>query len=84
MKISSLFYQIDDLESLITNCQVKLKMIDTSEYRRKKILDVLSKINIKCYTFEYTTIESSKGGSLIESNIRYKVRNDLKIESTLK
>ena len=36
MKISSLFYQIDDLESLITNCQVKLKMIDTSECRRKK------------------------------------------------
>ena len=55
MNISSLSYHIDDLKSLITNCQVKPKVIGISECRQKKI-GVLS--NIK-YTFEYTNIESS-------------------------
>ena len=49
--------------------------------RLKKILEVLSTINIKGYTFAYTTPGSSKGGTLIyiDNNMRYKVRNDLKI-----
>ena len=59
MNILSLSYNIDDLKSLITNCQVKPKIIGISERRLKKNLDVLSNINIKCYTFEYTTTESS-------------------------
>ena len=38
-------------------------------------------IYLEGYNFEYTTTESSKGGALIciDNNIRYKVRNDLKI-----
>ena len=59
MNISSLPYHIDDLKSLITNCQVKPKIIGISECRLKKNLDVLSNINIGGYTFEYTTTESS-------------------------
>ena len=78
MNISSLSYHIDDLKSLITNCQVEPKVIGISECRLKKI-GVLS--NIK-YTFEYTNIEFSKGGIVIyiNNNIRYKVKNDLEIK----
>ena len=81
VNISSLPHHIDDLKSLITNCQVKPKIIGISECRLKKNLDVLSNINIEGYNFEYTTAESSKGGTLIyvDINIRYKVWSDLKI-----
>ena len=81
MNISSLPCRIDDLKSLIRNCQVKPKTIGISECSLKKNLDVHSNISIEGYTFEYTTAESSKGGTLIyiDNNIRYKVRSDLKI-----
>ena len=81
LNISSLPYPNDDLKSLITNCQVKPKITAITECSLKKNLDVLSNINIKAFTFEYTTTESSKGGTLIyiDDNIRYKVRNYLKI-----
>ena len=81
MNISSLSYHIDDLNSLITNCHVKPKIIVINECRLKKNLDVFSNVNIEGYTFEYTTTVSSKGGNLIyfDNNIRYKVRKDLKI-----
>ena len=81
MNISSLPYHIDDLKSLITNCQVKPKTIGISECRLKESLDVHSNIGIEGYTFEYRTTESSKGGTLtyIDNNIKYNVRNDLKI-----
>ena len=81
MNISSLSYHIDDLNSLITNCQVKPNIIAINEFRLKKNLYVFSNINIEGYTFEYATTVSSKGGNLIyfDNNIRYKVRKDLKI-----
>ena len=66
MNISSLSYQIDDLKSLITNCQVKPKLIGISKCRLKKNLDALPKINIEGYNFEYTIAESSKGRKLID------------------
>ena len=66
MNISSLSYQIDDLKSLITNCQVKPKLVGISKCRLKKNLDVLPKINIEGYNFEYTIAESSKGRKLID------------------
>ena len=81
MNISSLSCCIDDLKSLIRNCQVKPKTIGISECRLKNNLHVHSDISIEGYTFEYTTTESSKGETLIyiDNNINYKVRNDLKI-----
>ena len=81
LNILSLSYYIDNLKALITNCQVKPKIIGISECRLKKNLNVLLSINTEGYTFEYTTTESSKGGTLIciDSNIRYKIRIDLKI-----
>ena len=80
MNISSLSKHIDDLKSLITNCQIKPKIIGISESGLKKNLDILSNINIKGYIFEYITTESSKGGTFIyiENKIKYKVRNNLK------
>ena len=50
MNISSLSYHIHDLKSLITNCQVKPKIIGISECRLKKNLDDLSNNNIEGYT----------------------------------
>ena len=52
-----------------------------SEFWLKKNLDVLSKISIEAYAFEYTIRESSKGRKLIfvDNNVRYMVRNYLKI-----
>ena len=44
MNISSLSYHIDDRKSLITNCQVKPKIIDISDCRLKKDLHVLSDV----------------------------------------
>ena len=81
MNISSLSYHIDGLKSLITNYQVKPKIIGISECRLKKKFDVPSKVDIEGYSFEYTTTESSKAGTLIyiDNNIKYKIRNDLKI-----
>ena len=81
MNISSLSYHIDDLKSLIRNCQVKPKTIGISECRLKNNLHVHSDISIEGYTFEYTTTESSKGETLIyiDNNIKYKVINYLKI-----
>ena len=68
----SLPYHSDDLKSLIISCHINLKITGISESGIKKNLGVLSNINIKGYTFKYTTTESSKGGTLIyiEKNIR--------------
>ena len=42
---------------------------------------MLSNIDLKDYTYEWTHTEASKGGTLIniDNKLKYKIRNDLKL-----
>ena len=81
MNISSLPYHFNDLKYLVENCQNKPKVIRITAYRLKANRTVLSNIDLKDYTFEWTPTAASKGGTLIyiDNKLRYKTRNDLKL-----
>ena len=83
IKISSLSYHIDNLNSLITNCQVKPKTIGISDSRLKKNKKFFQTLIQKVITLN---IQSSKGRTLIciDNNFRYKMKNDLKISKSKK
>ena len=80
MNISSLPYHFDDLKYLLENSQSKPKVIGISECRLRTNRTVLSNIDLKDYTYEWTHTEGSKGGTLIyiDNKLKYKIRNDLK------
>ena len=85
INILSLSHRIDYLKTLITNCQVKPKLIGISKCRLNKNLDVLSNINIAIeYKSEYKATKSSKGENLIyiDNSIRCKVRDGLRFYKT--
>ena len=71
MNISSLQYHIDDLRYLVESCPNKPKIIGITECRLRKNREVLSNIDLNDYSFEFTTTESTKGGTLIY------IQNDL-------
>ena len=79
MNISSISYHADDLTTLVANCKTKPKVIGISECRIKTSRLPLSNNNIDNYTYEYTSTESSKGGTLlyIDKSVKYKSRKDL-------
>ena len=90
MNISSLSYHFDDFRDLITNCNLRPKIIGLSECQLKKNKEPLANIQLSNYTHEFTSTQSSKGGTMIyiENSLRYKIRHDLtmykskEIEST--
>ena len=65
MNISSLKYHIDDLRYLVQSYPNKPKIIGITECRLRKNREVLSNIDLNDYSFEFTTAESVKGGTLI-------------------
>ena len=79
--ICSLSYSIDDLASFILNCRKRPRIIEISECRLKANQQSLSNISLQNYTYEFTSTESSKGGTLIyiDQNVKYKIREDLKL-----
>ena len=65
----------------ILNCRKRPKIIRISECRVKANQQSLSNISLQNYTHEFTSTESSKGGTLlyIDQDIKYKIREDLKL-----
>ena len=79
--ISSLSYNIDDLASFVLNSRKRPITIWISECRIRANQQSQSKIYLQNYTYELTSTESSKGGTLIyiDQNVKYKIREDLKL-----
>ena len=88
--VSLLSYNIDNLASFVLYCGKRPRIIRILECRVRANQQSLSNISLQSYTYEFTSTESSKGGTLIyiDQNVKYKIREDLKfykskeIEST--
>ena len=65
MKISSVSYHIDDLNTFIMKCKNKPKVVSISEGRIKAGRPPLSDIKMNNYSHEYTPIKSSIGRTLL-------------------
>ena len=81
MNISLLPYPFDILKYLLENCKSKPKVIGISECRLKVNRTLLSNIDLKDYTYEWTHTEALKGGTFIyiDNKLQYKIWNDLKL-----
>ena len=79
MNIFSLSYHFDEFRDLITNWKLRPKIIGLSECRLIKNKVPLANMQLSNYTHEFTSTESSKGGTMlyIENSLRYKVRHGL-------
>ena len=79
--ISSLSYNIDGLDSFILNCRKRSRIIGISECCLKANQQSLSNISLQNYAYEFTSTESSKGGTLIykDQSVKFKIREDLKL-----
>ena len=79
LHISTLSYYIDELNLLLSQMKHRQKVIAISESRIRKNKNTLSKIDVPGYDFEFTPIESEKGGTLpyISQDLKYKNRADL-------
>ena len=66
---------------LLLYCRKKQRIIGIFECYLKANQQSLSNISPQNYTYEFTSTESSKGGTLIyiDKNIKYKLREDLKL-----
>ena len=84
--ISSLSYNIDDLASFTSNCRTQPRISGISECPLKATQQSVSNISLQNYTYEFTSTESSKGGTLIyiDQNVKYKIREDLKLYKSKK
>ena len=81
LNISSLPAHVNKLQNLLSACSVDFDIIGISESRLLKNKKHLLNIDIQNYNIEHCTTESTCGGTLlyIKNNIKYKLRNDLKI-----
>ena len=77
----SLNKNFEELEYLIKSTNINYNIIAISETRTMKNLEITQNIDLKNYSFEYTPIESTAGGTVlyIVNHLAYKPRNDLKI-----
>ena len=66
---------------LLLYCRKKQRIIGIFECYLKANQQSLSNISPQNYTYEFTSTKSSKGGTLtyIDKNIKYKLREDLKL-----
>ena len=66
---------------LLLYCRKKQRIIGIFECYLKANQQSLSNISPQNYTYEFTSTESSKGGTLfdIDKNIKYQLREDLKL-----
>ena len=81
LNISSLPAHVNKLQNLLSTCSVNFDIIGISESRLIKNKKHLINIDIPNYKIEHCTTECTCGGTLlyIKSNIKYKLRNNLKI-----
>ena len=81
LNIASLPYHYDELNSFLANCKINFDAIAISESKLQKSQPPKTNITLPGYRIEHTPTESSKGGALIyiNNNLKYKLRNDLKI-----
>lgn len=81
LNISSLSYHHEELVSLIDNLNIKPKIIAISESKLRTGFTPTIDIPIPGYSYEHTPTNSTKGGTLIfiSDKLKYRVRNDLKI-----
>ena len=55
----------DDLQHLVSCTQKNFDIIAISETRTTKNVSLLNNLNLDNYSFEFTTTETSTGGSLL-------------------
>ena len=81
LNISSLPAHVTKLQNLLSECNVDFDIIGISESRLIKNKKHLININLPNYNIEHCATESTCGGTLlyIKNDIKYKIRNDLKI-----
>ena len=80
MNISSLCRNVDDLNTLLSEINLKFDIIGITETRLKKNSIRNINIDLKGYTIEHTPTEANCGGALlyINNTFNYTVRNDLR------
>ena len=84
LNISSLPYNFDQFETLLTTLKVKFDILGITESRLKTGKQPINNIDLKGYVVESTPTDASCGGALlyINKNINYKLRKDLKIHKS--
>ena len=84
LNISSLPYNFDQLETLLTTLKVKFDILGITESRLKTGKQPINNIDLKGYVVESTPTDASCGGAplYINKNINYKLRKDLKIHKS--
>ena len=77
----SLNKNFDDLQHLLSCTKTKFDIIAISETKITKQVSLSNSLNLYNYSFEFTTTETSVGGTLlyISNYLSYKCRNDLNI-----
>ena len=81
LNISSLPFDHQELQALLTEFQLSFDCIGITESRLQTGTQPITNISIYAYIIEQTPTESSKGGAFlyINNKINYKMRNDLQI-----
>ena len=81
LNICSLSYPDLELYNLLSNLKTKPNIIGISETRLQSGKQPITSISLPNYVYEHTLTKSGKGGALlyIDKNIKYKLRNNLKI-----
>ena len=77
----SLNKHFDDLQHLLSSTKKVFDIIAVSETRIRKQVSLLNNLNLNNYSFEFTPIETSAGGTLlyIANHLSYKCLTDLNI-----
>ena len=80
----SLNKKLENLEYLIKSTNINFDIIAISETRILKDTNIVKNINIPNFSFEFTSTESTAGGTLlyIEDRLAYQNRNDLNLYKT--
>ena len=75
----------DDLQHLLSCTKAKFDIIALSETRITKQVSLSNNLNLDNYSFEFTPIEASAGGTLlyIANHLSYKCHNDLNIHKKM-
>ena len=83
LNISSLSSHINELKTLLSQCDTKFDIICISESRISKKNSLTTNIDIPGYNIEQAPTESSAGGLLIyiSQKLSYKVPEDIQIHS---
>ena len=81
MNVCSLTKNSDDFNILLSDVNISFDILAITEARIKKHLSSPINLQLSNYSIEYTTTESSAGGTLlyISKRLSYQLRNDLRL-----